>query len=421
MKENNDNAHYLRTTCRSCEGNKLEPFLLLGDQPLANSFLKSPEEFREEEKYPLNVYRCKECSLIQLLDVIAPEVLFRDYIYVTGTSDTIARHNLSYADAVVSSLELGDKDLVVEIASNDGSLLSCFREHGVRTLGIEPARNIAAMARKNGIDTIDEFFSAELAHKVRSDHGAASAVVANNVLAHVDNTQDFLAGCRELIDTDGRVITEFPYLGELLDKMEYDTVYHEHLCYFSVIALMRLYEPVGLVIMHIDRVPVHGGSLRVYAARKSGRYPDHDQAVKDMAESERSKGYHTAEPYDRLARAVQANRESLLALLRSLKSEGKTIAAYGAPAKGNTLLNYCGIDTDLVDYVVDKNPLKVGLYTPGTHIPVKPVSTLENAAPDYLLILAWNFADEIMQQQAEYVGRGGKFILPIPQPRVVAS
>jgi hypothetical protein len=421
MKENNDNAHYLRTTCRSCEGNKLEPFLLLGDQPLANSFLKSPEEFREEEKYPLNVYRCKECSLIQLLDVIAPEVLFRDYIYVTGTSDTIARHNLSYADAVVSSLELGDKDLVVEIASNDGSLLSCFREHGVRTLGIEPARNIAAMARKNGIDTIDEFFSAELAHKVRSDHGAASAVVANNVLAHVDNTQDFLAGCRELIDTDGRVITEFPYLGELLDKMEYDTVYHEHLCYFSVIALMRLYEPVGLVIMHIDRVPVHGGSLRVYAARKSGRYPDHDQAVKDMAESERSKGYHTAEPYDRLARAVQANRESLLALLRSLKSEGKTIAAYGAPAKGNTLLNYCGIDTDLVDYVVDKNPLKVGLYTPGTHIPVKPVSTLENAAPDYLLILAWNFADEIMQQQAEYAGRGGKFILPIPQPRVVAS
>jgi hypothetical protein len=421
MNERTDNTYYLRSTCRACASKNLEPFLLLGDQPLANSFLKSPEEFREEEKYPLNVYRCKECSLIQLLDVIAPEVLFRDYIYVTGTSDTIAKHNLSYADAVVSGLGLGDNDLVVEIASNDGSLLSCFREHGVRTLGIEPARNIAAMARKNGIDTIDEFFSAGLARKVRSDRGAASAVVANNVLAHVDDTQDFLAGCRELVDTDGRVITEFPYLGELLDKMEYDTVYHEHLCYFSVIALMRLYEAVGLVIMHIDQVPVHGGSLRVYAARKSDMNPDHARSVREMGESERSKGYHTAEPYNKLARSVQANRESLLALLGALKNDGKTIAAYGAPAKGNTLLNYCGIDTRLVDYVVDKNPLKVGLYTPGTHIPVKPVSTLADSAPDYLLILAWNFADEIMQQQAEYAAQGGKFILPIPEPKVVAS
>ena len=421
MNENNDNAHYLRTTCRACDGNKLEPFLLLGDQPLANSFLKSPEEFQQEARYPLNVYRCKDCSLIQLLDVIAPEVLFRDYIYVTGTSDTIARHNVGYAEAVVSSLGLGKNDLVVEVASNDGSLLGCFRKQGVRTLGIEPARNIAAMARERGIDTIDEFFNSGLAQEVRAERGAASAVIANNVLAHVDNTQDFLIGCRELIDTDGRVITEFPYLGELLDKMEYDTVYHEHLCYFSVIALMRLYEAVGLVIVRIDRVPVHGGSLRVYAARKSGMFPDHDQTVKDMGESERSKGYHTAEPYDRLARAVLANRESLLALLGSLKHEGKSIAAYGAPAKGNTLLNYCGIGTDLVDYVVDKNPLKVGLYTPGTHIRVKPVSTLENDIPDYLLILAWNFADEIMQQQAEYAARGGKFILPIPQARVVES
>jgi hypothetical protein len=421
MNEKNDNTHYLRKTCRACGSDRLEPFLLLGDQPLANSFLKSPEDFRKEARYPLDVYRCKECSLIQLLDVIAPEVLFRDYIYVTGTSDTIAQHNLSYASDVVSALGLGSDDLVVEVASNDGSLLGCFREQGVRTLGIEPARNIAAMARERGIETIAEFFGSELARKVRADHGAASAVVANNVLAHVDDTQDFLAGCRELIDADGRVITEFPYLGELLDRMEYDTVYHEHLCYFSVIALMRLYEAVGLVILRIDRMPVHGGSLRVYAARKSGKSPDHARAVKEMGDEERSKGYHTAEPYDRLAKAVRANRDSLVALLKSLKHEGKTIAAYGAPAKGNTLLNYCGIDTELVDYVVDKNPLKVGLYTPGTHIPVKPVPALAEDRPDYLLILPWNIADEIMQQQAEYAARGGKFILPIPQPRVIES
>lgn len=421
MNEKNNSTHYLRKICRACEGHGLESFLLLGDQPLANSFLKSPEEFLDEKRYPLEVYRCKDCSLIQLLDVIAPEVLFRDYIYVTGTSDTIAKHNVGYAETVVNVLGLGADDLVVEVASNDGSLLACFSEHGVRTLGIEPARNIAAMARKRGIDTIAEFFGLKLAHKVRTERGAAKAVVANNVLAHVDNTKDFLSGCRELIDEEGRVITEFPYLGELLDKMEYDTVYHEHLCYFSVIALMRLYEAVGLVIVRVDYVPVHGGSLRVYAARKSETSPDHAAAVRAMGDSERDKGYHTAVPYERLAREVQANREALLALLNTLKRDGKTIAAYGAPAKGNTLLNYCGLDTRLVDYVVDKNPLKVGLYTPGAHIPVKPVSVLENDTPDYLLILAWNFADEIMLQQARYAARGGKFILPIPQPVVVMS
>ncbi len=421
MTHDNNDTHYLRTSCRACGGNQLEAFLRLGDQPLANSFPKSSAEFAGEPRYPLDVYRCRDCSLVQLLDVISPEVLFRDYIYVTGTSDTIAEHTLSYAASVVSGLGLGADDLVVEVASNDGSLLGCFSKQGVRTLGIEPARNIAAMAREHGIDTIAEFFSSELARKVRVEHGAASAVIANNVLAHVDDTQDFLAGCKELLDTNGRVITEFPYLGDLLDRMEYDTVYHEHLCYFSVIALMRLYEAVGLVILRIDRMPVHGGSLRVYATHKSEMSPDHARAVREMGDSERRKGYHTAEPYDQLAKAVQDNRESLLALLRTLKSEGKTIAAYGAPAKGNTLLNYCGIDTELVDYIVDKNPLKVGLYTPGTHIPVRPVSTLASEKPDYLLILPWNIADEIMQQQAEFAARRGKFILPIPQPRVIET
>ncbi len=421
MNEKNDSTHYLRKTCRACESESLERFLLLGDQPLANSFLKSTDEFAQEARYPLDVYRCTECSLIQLLDVIAPEVLFRDYIYVTGTSDTIAQHNIGYAADVVAGLELGKDDLVVEIASNDGSLLTCFRDQGVRTLGIEPARNIAAMARERGIETVAEFFTSELARKVRAEQGPAGAVVANNVLAHVDDTKDFLTGCKELIGEDGRVITEFPYLGELLDRMEYDTVYHEHLCYFSVIALMRLYEAVGLVIMRIDHVPVHGGSLRVYAAHKSAASPDHAEAVRKLADEERGKGYDTAVPYEQLATAVKASRESLLAMLKKFKGEGKTIAAYGASAKGNTLLNYCGIDTELVDYIVDKNPLKVGTYTPGTHIPVEPASVLERETPDYLLITAWNFGDEIMRQQADYAARGGKFILPIPRAEVVGS
>jgi len=353
-----------------------------------------------------------------LLDVISPEILFREYIYVTGTSETMARHNRRYAKNVVSGLGLKEDDLVVEIASNDGSLLSCFREHGVRTLGIEPARNIAAVARERCIDTIDEFFSLDLAAKVRNDHGVASTVVANNVLAHVDDTRDFLSGCRELID-EGFIITEFPYLGELLEKQEYDTVYHEHLCYFSVIALMRLYQAVDLVIVKIEQTSVHGGSLRVYAARNSEQRPCHTQGVLDMAERECQLGYQTSRPYEALSEAVRANREALLKLLTDLKDGGNQIAAYGASAKGNTLLNYCGITTKQIDYIVDKNPLKVGLYTPGTHIPVVPVSTLKSKRPNYILILAWNYAEEIMKGQTEFTGSGGKFILPIPRPKVI--
>ncbi len=420
LNSNSKNAHSRRTKCRICDGQDLEPFLFLGEQALANRFLKSPDEFSGEKKYPLDVYRCQHCSLVQLLDVISPEILFREYIYVTGTSETMARHNRRYAKSVVSGLGLNSDDLVVEVASNDGSLLSCFREQGVRTLGIEPARNIAAVARERGIVTIDEFFSSELAAKVRNDHGVASAVLANNVLAHVDDTRDFLSGCRELID-DGFIITEFPYLGELLEKQEYDTVYHEHLCYFSVIALMRLYQAVDLAIVKIKRTSVHGGSLRVYAVRNSERWPCHAQSVLDMAERECELGYHTSRPYEALSMAVKSNRETLLKLLADLKNEGNLIAAYGAPAKGNTLLNYCGINTRHIDYIVDQNPLKVGLYTPGTHIPVLPVSTLKSERPNYILILAWNYAEEIMKGQSEFTSSGGKFILPIPQPMVTEA
>ncbi len=419
MSANSKPDHYRRSRCRACDNDSLEPFLGLGEQPLANSFLKIPEEFTKERRYPLDVYRCTDCSLVQLLDVINPEILFRDYIYVTGTSQTMAQHNRSYADTIVSDLKLDNNSLVVEIASNDGSLLGCFREHGVRTLGIEPARNIAAMARERDIDTVSEFFDSELASKLRSDYGAARVVVANNVLAHVDNPGDFLVGCRALIDDSGRIVTEFPYLGNLLDSLEYDTIYHEHLCYFSILALMRLYEKAGLVIVRVDKVPVHGGSVRVHGTRKSDQTPDHAIQVQELAAEERQKGYHTPEPYGRFASEVKANRQVLLDLLAGLKSNNKKVVGYGAPAKGNTLLNYCGIDTRLVDFIVDRNPLKVGLYTPGTHIPVKPVSALDRDFPDYVVILAWNFAEEIMRDLKAYAASGGRFILPIPQAKVV--
>ncbi|MBK8005261.1 MAG: methyltransferase domain-containing protein [Gemmatimonadetes bacterium] len=262
-------AHHLRTTCRACGGTKLTAFLALGPQPLANAFLRTPAEFDAEARYPLDVYLCEDCSLVQLLDVIDPEVLFRDYIYVTGTSSTIAAHNQAYARTVIDHLGLGAGDLVVEAASNDGSLLKCFKAGGVRTLGVEPARNIAQMAREAGIDTVAEFFSTATARELRARYGPARAVIGNNVLAHVDDTRDFLQGGAEWIADDGLMITEVPYIREFMERLEYDTVYHEHLCYFSVTALMRLCEAVGLRIVRTDHHPVHGGTLRMYAGKAS--------------------------------------------------------------------------------------------------------------------------------------------------------
>ena len=345
-------------------------------------------------------------------------MLFRDYIYVTGTSTTMAAHNVEYARTVVDFTGANAHDLVIEVASNDGSLLRRFAELGVRTLGVEPATNIAAIARSAGVETVNEFFNLTTAQGLRARYGAARAVVGNNVLAHVDDTRDFLAGFRALLTDDGCAVVEVPYVGELVDRLEFDTVYHEHLCYFSVAALARLCDHVGLRIVRIDHVPVHGGSIRMYAmpARSPG---EHAPDVFALIEREGARGLTSAQTYRELARAVERTRTQLLALLRQLRAEGNTIAAYGAPAKGNTLLNYCGIGTDLVSFTVDRNPLKVGRLTPGMHLPVLPVDQLIATRPDYVLILAWNFADEIMEQQQAYRDLGGRFILPIPEPRIV--
>jgi len=380
--------------------------------------LRSASEFADEKFYPLDVYLCENCSLVQLLDVIDPDVLFRDYIYVTGTSDTMAAHNREYARGVSELLGLKKSDLVVEVASNDGSLLRCFEPYGVRAVGVEPAHNLAEAANKSGIETVNAFFNSETSGVVRNTYGPARAVIANNVLAHVDETRDFLAGCAALVDKGGLVIAEAPYVRDLLDRLEYDTVYHEHLCYFSVGALMALAEASGLSIVRIDRVPVHGGSLRMYAARREDQ-PEHAESVVAMAAEERELGLAALDRYRELAVAVKSNRRSLVYLLEGLRNSGCSIAGYGAPAKGNTLLNYCRIDTRLVPYTVDKNPRKVGLYTPGMHIPVLPVETLLERQPDYVLLLAWNFAGEIIAQQEEYRRRGGKFIVPIPEPKVL--
>jgi hypothetical protein len=407
--------HKKRETCRACGGTRFDLVLALGKMPLANSFLKSRDDFENEKRYPLDLYLCENCSLLQLLDVIHPEVLFREYIYVTGTSETMVAHNSEYAASVMSFCNLDSDHLVVEIASNDGSLLTCFRAGGIRTLGIEPAANISRIAREKGIETINEFFDSTRAEKILEFYGPARVVIGNNVLAHVDDTQDFLKGCHDLLSNDGFLVIEVPYVRELLHNLEYDTIYHEHLCYFSVTALMRLLESVNLGIVRIDFVPVHGGSMRLFASSNK----KHSAAVLEIAEQEKQLGLTQLKTYHSFAKAVEQNRFELHEMLQRFCSEQKRVAAYGAPAKGNTLLNYCNIGTELVSYAVDKSPLKVGLFTPGKHLPVRPVETLIQDQPDYVLILAWNYAKEVLDNQQEYRNRGGRFILPIPRPEVI--
>lgn len=384
---------------------------------MANAFLGKESEFATEKQFPLDLYLCETCGLVQLLDVIDPETLFRNYVYVTGTSTTMAAHNKAYAATVTERLGLGKDDLVVEVASNDGSLLRYFDSHGVRTLGIEPARNIARIAREAGIATVEEFFTSTFARELRDAYGSARAIIANNVLAHVDDTRDFLFGARTLLAPDGLLVVEVPWLGKLVANLEYDTVYHEHLCYFSLTALSQIYSAAGLSVVDVEHVSVHGGSLRVYASpapRESGT-----ASVANLLAEEAAAGLRNPSRLERFARDVSRQRSELRALLESLKGDGKTIAGYGAPAKGNTLLQYCNITSTMLPYTVDRNSLKVGCFTPGTHIPVLPVDTLAVRRPDYLLILAWNFADEIMGQQAEYRAAGGRFIVPLPVPRII--
>ncbi len=406
-----------RTSCRVCGSQRLCRFLSLGEMPLANSFLSSEEEFEAEPRFPLDVYFCEDCSLVQLLDVVDPEILFSHYVYLTGTSETMRAHFRQYARTVAGLLGLGPEHLVVEVASNDGSLLKEFQACGVRVLGVEPARNVAERARSEGVPTVDEFFDTELAERLRERYGPAKAVVANNVLAHVDDPVGFLRGCARLLGQDGVVVWEVPHLQQLISRLEYDTIYHEHLSYFSATTLARLAAEAGLRIVCTEQVPVHGGSLRMYATRDGGG--GHAAQVLALAEEERRQGLQQIDLYHRFAAAVAENRAALRAFLESLREAGRTVAGYGAPAKGNTLLNYCQITPELLPFTVDRNPWKVGRYTPGMHIPVLPVSVLLQRRPDYVLILPWNLATEIIAQLTDYARRGGQFVIPIPEPKVI--
>lgn len=404
--------------CRICKSKKLRTFLDLGNQPLANSFVKKEDLNKPESTYPLKVAFCEECHLSQLTHVVAPEILFRDYVYFSSGMPKLSNHFKEYAQEAHYRFVTSKDNLIVEIGSNDGILLNAMKEHGVRVLGVDPAINIAKVANERGIETIPEFFSEILAKKMVDKYGQANVIIGNNVVAHINDHHDLVKGVKILLEEDGVFIFEAPYLVDMFDNLTFDTVYHEHLSYLSIEPLTHLFNQYDMEIFDVKTFPVQGNSIRVYAARKGTR-PVFD-SVREFLNLEKSMKMDQYHSYVALAQRIAANKINLMTTLNNLKSQGKNLAAYGAPAKGNTLLNYFGINNKILDYATEGLPSKIGFYTPGTHIPVMDIETVRKNPPDYYLLLAWNYKDVIIKEkEINYLRNGGKFISPVGNLEII--
>ena len=404
-----------RSNCRFC-GRALEHvFADLGTSPLANSYLTAERLSEPEPTYPLKVMVCDDCFLVQLPEVASPAELFSDYAYFSSYSDTWLQHAERYAEAMTERLALGPEHRVIEIASNDGYLLQYFQRCGVPVLGIEPAANVAAAAEKAGIPTLVEFFGTESAGRLAADGRQGDLVVGNNVLAHVPDINDFVAGLELALAPGGVVTMEFPHLLRLMEENQFDTIYHEHFSYLSFTTTRRIFAAHGLTLFDVDELPTHGGSLRIYGRRRDDEIRTVDPAVAELLEREARAGLGTLEPYQRFGERVRDTRRRLLEFLAEAKRDGKAIAGYGAAAKGNTLLNYCGIGAETLDYVVDRSPHKQGCFLPGTRLPIHPPERLFETRPDLVLILPWNIRDEVMEQMAGIREWGGRFVVAIPR------
>jgi hypothetical protein len=408
--------------CRFCGAPLNHIVLDLGEQPLANSFLKEPDAKSPEPKYRLCVRVCDECLLVQTDTAVPPETIFSDYVYFSSYSSAWLAHAKAYSEAMIARFGLGAHSRVIEVASNDGYLLKNFVARGIPCLGIEPAENVAEVARAAGVPTQGLFLGEETARRIVREGGAANLVAANNVLAHVPAINDFVAGLRELLADDGVLTVECPHLLRLISEVQFDTIYHEHFFYFSLAAIERIFAKHGLVLFDVEQLPTHGGSLRVYAMRAGAKtLRAQGERLQALRAAEREAGVQRRDYYDGFTRRVAASIASLREFLAKTRAEAKTVVAYGAAAKGNTLLNACRVTQADIAYAVDRNPHKQGLYLPGTHLPVHAPEKIAQTRPDYILILPWNLKEEIVQQTKQIASWGGKFAIAIPELKVFTA
>jgi len=404
--------------CRFCSEPLQFTLVDLGMSPLCESYLSPDQVNQMEPFYPLHVYVCEKCYLAQLEEYVNPEHIFTEYAYFSSYATSWLQHVERYTRAMIDRFKLDKNSFVVEVASNDGYLLQYFVESHIPVLGIEPAKNVAKVAVEKGVPTLTEFFGVKLAQQLRNEGKQADLIAGNNVLAQVPDINDFVGGMKILLKPTGVITIEFPHLMRLMAENQFDTIYHEHFSYFSFITSEKIFSAHGISLFDVEELPTHGGSLRIY-----GRHAENDalpitDRARELHEREINAGFNKMECYSAFGEQVKETKRKLLDFLIEAKREGKTIAGYGAPGKGNTLLNYCGIRTDFVDYTVDRNPYKQGKFLPGTHIPIYSPEKIQETKPDYVFILPWNFKDEIMEQMADIRGWGGRFLVPIPEVKV---
>ena len=404
--------------CRLCGAELTRTFVDLGMSPLCESYVPAEQLDEAEAFYPLHVRLCGECLLVQLPAYVSGEHIFSDYAYFSSYSDSWVAHAKRYADAMIGRLGLTQDSLVTEVASNDGYLLQHFAAQGIPVLGVEPAANVAEAARARGIPTEVRFLGPETGHEIAQQHGRADLVAGNNVFAHVPDIRGFAAGLRALVKDDGLVTLEFPHLLRLIERRQYDTIYHEHFQYLSLLTSSRALATAGLRVVDVDELDTHGGSLRVYA-RPEESASEPAARVKAVLDEEESAGLHTVAGHEGFAREVLQIKSDLLGFLLTAAGDGRSVAGYGAPGKGNTLLNHCGIRSDLLQYTVDRSPVKQGKFLPGTHIPIYAPERLAETRPDYILVLPWNLRDEISQQLDYVKSWGGRLVFPIPVLEII--